>query len=109
MDDREIRAVKGISHTGKMALARPAMGRREYTYKLKQYDKFMRSDKLDPDERRQALAEFVGESESHTEPKTEKRINKNLYTYNPQYDYVEDLKRRVSFDRAMVIGDYKYR
>ena len=109
MDDREINAVTRISPTGKLAVARPAVGKRELSYKLKLYDSTRKKKELDPDERKQSLAQLAAESESETERQAERQKNRDLSGDSPEEDFVADLKKRVFFDRAMIIGDDRHK
>jgi hypothetical protein len=87
MDERveEIRPISRIHPVRKVALARPRRGRCELMY---QFNRYHKANKL-------------------------KRINKTLPVSKTTEtsavpnlnDYAIDLKKRIAFDRAMIIGD----
>lgn len=93
MDEREIRAVTRVSPLKKLAVDRPAMGRREMAYKLKLYERLKKNNKK---------AGILQEQQNISEP--ELNSGKDLSGPTNSEDFVADIKKRLSFDRAMVIG-----
>ena len=112
MDDREINAVTRISPTGKMAVGRPAVGRRELAYKLKLFESTRKKGEIDPDERKRKLAQLAAESEAEAERQAERLAErqraKDWGGDLQGEDFVADIKRRFLFDRSMIIGDDRY-
>lgn len=97
MDEREISAVTRISPIKKLAVARPAVGSRELAYKLKQYDKKQKNTQpglrqlIDPAEPEAEKSKVIKSKAPKDLPETE--------------DFRDDIKRRMGFDRARLIGD----
>ena len=109
MDDRDISSVSRISPSGKMAVARPAVGRRELAYKLKQYDSTRKRNDIDPDEKKRELANFAEDNGSAAEGRDDKKKSSDSGGEIQDSDYMSDLKKRVLFDRAIIIGEDKFK
>lgn len=88
MDERveEIRAISRISLVRKVALARHGRGRRELMYQ------FDRDQKAQEPERNNKKIPHVSQSTGAS-------------TVHNSNDYAVDLKKRIAFDRAVIIGD----
>ena len=106
MEDREIRAVSRVSPPLKAAVARPAAGRRELTYRLGLFERNIKPKPLDPDGRKRNLVRFIAESEMKKEHDAEMQEKRDMIDDHQAGDFMTDLKRRIYFDRAVIIGDF---
>ncbi|OLN25737.1 hypothetical protein [Desulfosporosinus metallidurans] len=88
MDERveEIRPISRIRPLRKVALARPRRGGRELMYQLNRYHKSNKPKRIN-----KKLSVVSKTNETSAVPD----LN----------DYATDLKKRIAFDRAMIIGD----
>lgn len=88
MDERveEIKPISRIRPVRKVALARPRRGRRELMYQFNRYHKANKPKRIN-----KKLPDVSKTTETDAVP--------NLN------DYATDLKKRIIFDRAMIIGD----
>ena len=85
MDERveEIKPISRIRPVRKVALAKPRRGRRELMYQYNRYKKPKRIKKRLPNASKTIETSPISNSN----------------------DYAVDLKKRIAFDRAMIIGD----
>jgi hypothetical protein len=91
MDERveEIRPINPVSPIRKLTLTRPKKGKRELTYQLNQYRKAKKTSKAD------LVTEKLPDASNST-------ASSSVLASN---DYVAELKKRIAFDRAIIIGD----
>jgi hypothetical protein len=91
MDERveEIRPISPVSPIRKLTLTRPKKGKRELTYQLNQYRKAKKTLRTDLFTKK--LPDASNNTVSSSVPAAD--------------DYVAELKKRIAFDRAIIIGD----
>ncbi|MDR3602543.1 MAG: hypothetical protein P4L49_19010 [Desulfosporosinus sp.] len=89
MDDQveEIRPIRRVSPVRKVALVRPRRGRRELMFQFNQKGQIPNKIKLD----KEKIPVDSQSTDSSTVP-------------NPN-EYALELKKRIAFDRAMIIGE----
>ncbi|SPF50587.1 conserved hypothetical protein [Candidatus Desulfosporosinus infrequens] len=91
MDERveEVKAIDRISPIRKVALAKPRRGRGEVMYQLNQHHKSQNP------KRKNLITKKTPDVSEPTDSGV--AFNSN--------DFVKELKKRIAFDRAMIIGD----
>ena len=89
MDERmeEIKPISRVCPVRKVVLVRPGRRHREIMYQINQKDQKSKKIKLDPEK----IPNVSKTTDSSTVP------NSN--------DFVADLKKRIAFDRARIMGD----
>ncbi|WP_407313609.1 hypothetical protein [Desulfosporosinus sp. SB140] len=91
MDERveEIKPISRIRPVRKLALRNPRMGRREFMYQSNRYHKA---------KKRKVSSKKVNIKTSH-------HYNDPKINSNDIFEEITDIKKRLAFDRAMIIGD----
>lgn len=91
MDERveEIKPISRIRPVRKLALRNPRRGRREFMYQSNRYHKA---------EKRKVSKQSIDSEklDHHTNP---------IISTNDILEEITDIKKRLAFDRAMIIGD----
>jgi len=92
MDERieEVTLINRVSPVQKLTLARPRKDRRELMYQLTRYPKAQKPKTIKQVKNKNAIDTLS--------PGPSKDLNSN--------DFTEDFKKRIAFDRAMIIGDW---
>ena len=89
MDERaeKISSISRVLPVRKVALVRPRRGGRELMYQLNQKNQKFRKNKLD------------------TKTISHGSLSTGSSTVSSSNEYALDLKKRIAFDRAMIIGE----